>query len=71
MEVSGDDIADVVLKNFEKWEKKRKPLVVPGGLNKEWVPLSGIVAEGKNGLTCLAAAYDVLLSDLEVSTDMF
>lgn len=45
MEVSGDDIADAVLKEFERWPKKRKPLVRSDGV-KEWVPLSGIVAQG-------------------------
>jgi hypothetical protein len=73
MEVSGDEIADVVLKNFESWEKKRKPQVRTNGV-REWVPLSSIVAQGiplrymvqifiltysvgKNGLSCLASAY--------------
>jgi len=45
MEISGNDIADVVLKQFDSWEKKRKPLVRPNGV-REWVPLSGIVAQG-------------------------
>jgi hypothetical protein len=45
MEVSGDAIAEVVLKEFEKWPAKRKPLVRSDGA-KEWVPLSGIVAQG-------------------------
>ncbi|TVY25543.1 tRNA-specific adenosine deaminase [Lachnellula hyalina] len=55
MEISGDDIADAVLKQFDSWEKKRKPLARPNGV-REWVPLSGIVAQGTNGFTCLAAA---------------
>ncbi|TVY51114.1 tRNA-specific adenosine deaminase 1 [Lachnellula cervina] len=55
MEISGDDIADVVLKQFDSWEKKRKPIIRTNGV-REWVPLSGIVAEGTNGFTCLAAA---------------
>jgi hypothetical protein len=45
MEISGDAIAEVVLKEFEKWPAKRKPLVRSDGA-KEWVPLSGIVAQG-------------------------
>lgn len=44
-EVDGDEIADAVLKNFGSWEKKRKPLVRTNGV-REWVPLSGIVAQG-------------------------
>ncbi|PMD60842.1 uncharacterized protein K444DRAFT_527647 [Hyaloscypha bicolor E] len=56
MEISGDAIAEVVLKEFEKWPAKRKPLVRSDGA-KEWVPLSGIVAQDQQGrLTCLAAA---------------
>lgn len=45
MGISGDEIADVVLKEFEKWPQKRKPLMRGDGV-REWVPLSGIVAEG-------------------------
>ena len=44
-EVSPDDIADVVLKAFDALEQKRKP-VIRGPGSKEWVPLSGIVAQG-------------------------
>ncbi|KAF4629033.1 hypothetical protein G7Y89_g9115 [Cudoniella acicularis] len=55
MEASADAIADVVLKEFDSWEKKRKPLVRTNGV-REWIPLSGIVAQGKNSLTCLAVA---------------
>jgi tRNA-specific adenosine deaminase 1 len=46
MDVSGDEIAEVVLKEFEKWPTKRKPLLRGDGV-KEWVPLSGIVAQGE------------------------
>jgi tRNA-specific adenosine deaminase 1 len=46
MDVSGDEIAAVVLKEFEKWPTKRKPLLRGDGV-KEWVPLSGIVAQGE------------------------
>jgi hypothetical protein len=45
MEISGDAIAEAVLKEFEKWPAKRKPLVRSDGA-REWVPLSGIVAQG-------------------------
>jgi tRNA-specific adenosine deaminase 1 len=45
MEVSGDEIADVVLKQFDSWEKKRKPLNRTDEV-REWVPLSGIVVHG-------------------------
>merc|ERR1711939_420221 len=55
MDISGDEIADVVLREFDSWPNKRKPLLRSDGV-KEWVPLSGIVAQGRNGLTCLAVA---------------
>jgi tRNA-specific adenosine deaminase 1 len=45
MEISGDAIAEAVLKEFEKWPAKRKPLVRSDGV-REWVPLSGIVVQG-------------------------
>jgi hypothetical protein len=45
MEISGDAIAEAVLKEFEEWPAKRKPLVRSDGA-REWVPLSGIVAQG-------------------------
>jgi hypothetical protein len=44
MEISGDEIADAVLREFERWPKKRKPLARSDGV-KEWVSLSGIVAQ--------------------------
>ena len=44
MDVLPDEIADLVLKTFDGLERKRKPLVREGGV-KEWVPLSGIVAQ--------------------------
>ncbi|TVY36809.1 tRNA-specific adenosine deaminase [Lachnellula occidentalis] len=58
MEISGDDIAHVVLKQFDSWEKKRKPVIRTNGV-KEWVPLSGIIAQadllirGRTGMKCL------------------
>jgi hypothetical protein len=45
MDIPGDEIADAVLQEFERWPKKRKPLIRNDG-TKEWVPLSGIVAQG-------------------------
>jgi len=41
-----DGVADTVLKQFYDLPKKGKPLLRGGGV-KEWVPLSGIVAEGE------------------------
>ncbi|KAI1275423.1 adenosine deaminase/editase [Xylaria sp. FL0933] len=56
MTVDPDLITSLVLKEFDKLPAKRKPVVRDNGL-REWVPLSGIVAEGENGkLTCLALA---------------
>ncbi|KAH8654602.1 adenosine deaminase/editase [Tricladium varicosporioides] len=55
MEADSDAIADAVLRTFDSWEKKRKPLIRSDG-KREWVPLSGIVAQGNGNLTCLAAA---------------
>jgi tRNA-specific adenosine deaminase 1 len=46
MDVSGDEIAEAVLKEFDKWPTKRKPLRRGDGV-QEWVPLSGIVAQGE------------------------
>lgn len=45
MDVSGDAITEVVLKQFDALPVKAKPLVRGGGV-REWVPLSGIVAQG-------------------------
>ncbi|PBP20962.1 adenosine-deaminase domain-containing protein [Diplocarpon rosae] len=56
MNISGDEVAEVVLREFDKWPAKRRPLVRSDGV-KEWVPLSGIVAQvGMGSLECLAAA---------------
>lgn len=44
MEVLPDDIAQLVLRTFDGLEKKRKPFIRADGV-KEWVPLSGIVAQ--------------------------
>jgi hypothetical protein len=45
MDISGDVIAEIVLKQFDALPAKTKPLVRGGGV-REWVPLSGIVAQG-------------------------
>ncbi|KAI3328468.1 adenosine deaminase/editase [Ustulina deusta] len=56
MTVSSDLIASLVQQEFDKLPTKRKPVVRDNGL-REWVPLSGIVAEEKDGkLTCLSLA---------------
>ncbi|KFY88218.1 hypothetical protein V500_06500 [Pseudogymnoascus sp. VKM F-4518 (FW-2643)] len=53
MEVTGDSIAETVLKKFNTLPKKRKP-IQRADHRREWVPLAGIVAQGEDGLTCLA-----------------
>jgi tRNA-specific adenosine deaminase 1 len=45
MDFSADDVAKVVLEEFDRLPIKRKPLVRGDGV-REWVPLSGIVAQG-------------------------
>ncbi|KAI2632792.1 adenosine deaminase/editase [Xylaria nigripes] len=56
MAIHPDLIASLVLQEFDKLPAKRKPVVRDNGLH-EWVPLSGIVAEGQDGkLTCLSLA---------------
>jgi len=55
MGVTGDEIAIAVLKSFDKLPQKAKPLD-RGSKGKEWVPLSGIVASGQFGLSCIAIA---------------
>ncbi|KUJ23385.1 uncharacterized protein LY89DRAFT_728138 [Mollisia scopiformis] len=65
MDNFGDGIAKAVLENFETWERKRKPLDRSSqkdeGLSektkpREWVPLSGIVAQRNDKISCVAAA---------------
>lgn len=46
MTVAPDIIASLVLQHFNQLPNKRKPLVRDNGVH-EWVPLSGIVAQGK------------------------
>ncbi|CZR51652.1 related to tRNA-specific adenosine deaminase 1 [Phialocephala subalpina] len=62
---TGDVIAKAVLDNFNTWERKRKPLdrsAQKDGKShekerpREWVPLSGIVAQKNDKITCIASA---------------
>ncbi|GKT45960.1 tRNA-specific adenosine deaminase TAD2 [Colletotrichum spaethianum] len=55
MTADPDQIADLVLQQFQKLPAKRRPQVRDNGLH-EWVPLSGIVAEKDGVLTCLSLA---------------
>jgi len=45
MTVGAGAIASVVLEEYDRLPAKRKPAVRDNGLH-EWVPLSGIVAQG-------------------------
>ncbi|KAI1185334.1 hypothetical protein F5B17DRAFT_408401 [Nemania serpens] len=45
MTVKSDLIASLVQREFDRLPSKRKPVLRDNGL-REWVPLSGIVAEG-------------------------
>jgi len=47
MPAAADVIASLVLQEFDKLPAKRKPVVRDNGL-REWVPLSGIIAEGNS-----------------------
>ncbi|KAK4200619.1 putative tRNA-specific adenosine deaminase [Triangularia verruculosa] len=55
MTVAADEVAIVVLSEFQKLPAKRKPAIRDNGLH-EWVPLSGIVAKGPDFLKCVALA---------------
>ncbi|KAI1379991.1 adenosine deaminase/editase [Hypoxylon crocopeplum] len=56
MTVTADDIAALVQKHYDALPAKRKPAIRGNGL-REWVPLAGIVAEGRNNESwCLALA---------------
>ncbi|CAJ2504533.1 Uu.00g119270.m01.CDS01 [Anthostomella pinea] len=56
MTVTPDLIASLVQKQYDELPLKRKPVVRDNGLH-EWVPLSGIVAQGRdNKLYCLSLA---------------
>ena len=45
MELAGDEIAETVHRQFDGLPQKRKPQS-RGDAVREWVPLSGVVAEG-------------------------
>lgn len=47
MDFHGNDIADCVLRQFDKLPKKRKPQDRGNGI-REWVPISGIVTKGRS-----------------------
>ncbi|KAI1212537.1 adenosine deaminase/editase [Annulohypoxylon truncatum] len=56
MTVTPDDVAALVLKHYDALPAKRKPKVRGNGL-REWVPLAGIVAQGKDDeLWCISIA---------------
>ncbi|KAK4181433.1 putative tRNA-specific adenosine deaminase [Triangularia setosa] len=55
MTAIADEVASVVLSEFNKLPTKRKPTIRDNGLH-EWVPLSGIVAKGPTFLKCVALA---------------
>ncbi|KAI1323932.1 adenosine deaminase/editase [Xylariaceae sp. FL0255] len=56
MSKTPDLVAALVQQEYDKLPAKRKPVVRGNGV-REWVPLSGIVAEGQDGkLTCLSLA---------------
>ncbi|KAB5528866.1 adenosine-deaminase domain-containing protein [Coniochaeta sp. 2T2.1] len=54
-DASPDEIASLVLQQFDKLPQKRKPAVRDNGIH-EWVPMSGIVAEVDGLLKCLSLA---------------
>ncbi|KAH7304912.1 adenosine-deaminase domain-containing protein [Stachybotrys elegans] len=55
MAVDADSIANTVIRQFQKLPPKRKPAIRDNGL-RDWVPLSGIVAEVDGRMICLALA---------------
>ncbi|KAI5922315.1 adenosine deaminase/editase [Camillea tinctor] len=56
MTVTADLVASLVQQQYDQLPAKRKPVVRDNGLH-EWVPLSGIVAQGKdNKLKCISLA---------------
>ncbi|OIW31371.1 adenosine-deaminase domain-containing protein [Coniochaeta ligniaria NRRL 30616] len=52
---AADEIASLVLEQFDRLPTKRKPAVRDNGIH-EWVPLSAIVAEADGSLKCLSLA---------------
>ncbi|KAK3694822.1 adenosine deaminase/editase [Podospora appendiculata] len=55
MTSEADAVASLVIDEFKKLPAKRKPSVRDNGMH-EWVPLSGIVAQGPGLLKCVALA---------------
>jgi tRNA-specific adenosine deaminase 1 len=53
MDITGDAVATEVQSQFEKLPLKRKPQTRGDGVH-EWVPLSGIVAQGMDLVTSSA-----------------
>jgi hypothetical protein len=66
MHTAPDDIADSVLTAFEQLPANRKPVIRANGVH-EWVPLSGIVAEGSQRLSCRHQPFDRLTSSLSIA----
>lgn len=60
-----DQIASVVLEQFEKLLPKRKPQIRYNGVH-EWVPLSGIVAKQDGVMRCLSLASEYISQILTV-----
>lgn len=56
--VTPDLIASLVQKEYDALPAKRKPAVRDNGIH-EWVPLSGIVAQGTHSLTHSSHAYSI------------
>ena len=50
-----DQVARIVISQFNKLPPRRKPTIRGNGLH-EWVPLSGIVIEKDGNLECVALA---------------
>jgi tRNA-specific adenosine deaminase 1 len=61
MPPNGEDIANVVLTQFARLPKKRKPLTRENSV-KEWVPLAGIVGES----TWLTSSRPLFYADLVI-----
>jgi tRNA-specific adenosine deaminase 1 len=55
MNLDANLVASVVLNQFNILPRKRRPQIRSNGV-REWVPLSGIIAEQDGVLHCLALA---------------
>jgi tRNA-specific adenosine deaminase 1 len=62
MEVPGDAIAETVQTQYDLLPQKRKPQA-RGDTLREWVPLSGIVAQG--GTPVIDSSYKRHMTDLD------